>query len=71
VTPEALAEGTFDFKGFGNTGVLMAWSLAHMRKAAGKHAEARGFARVVLEEIGDGPGGGGLKAELRELLERT
>ena len=71
LTPEAFAERTFDFKGFGNTGVLMAWSLAHMRKAAGRHAEARGFARVALEEIGDGPGGSGLKAELRDLLERT
>jgi hypothetical protein len=30
--------------------------------------EARGFAQVALKEIGDGPGGSGLKAGLRELL---
>jgi Domain of unknown function (DUF4304) len=69
LTPEAFAADTFDFKGFGNTGVLMAWTLAHMRKAAGKNAEARGFAQVALKEIGDGPGGSSLKAGLRELLE--
>lgn len=69
LTPEAFAAGTFDFKGFGNTGVLMAWALGHMRKAAGKNREARGFAQVALKEIGDGPGGSGLKAGLRELLE--
>ncbi|WP_315812586.1 DUF4304 domain-containing protein [Bradyrhizobium sp. SZCCHNR2028] len=69
VTPEAFAEQTCDFKGFGNTGVLMAWALGHMRKAAGKNAEAQGFARFALEKIGDGPGGSGLKAKLRDLLE--
>lgn len=69
LTPEAFAAGTFDFKGFGNTGVLMAWTLAHLRKSAGRNAEARGFAQVALKEIGDGPGGSSLKAELRELLE--
>jgi hypothetical protein len=69
LTPEAFAMGAFDFKGFGNTGVLMAWTLAHMRKAAGKSAEARGFAQVALKEIGDGPGGSSLKGELRKLLE--
>ena len=69
LTPEAFAARTFDFKGFGNTGVLMAWTLAHMRKAAGKNAEARGFAQVALKEIGDGPGGSSWIAGLRELLE--
>jgi hypothetical protein len=69
LTPEAFAAGTFDFKGFSNTGVLMAWTLAHMRKATGKNAEAREFAQVALKEIGDKSGGSGLKAELRELLE--
>jgi Domain of unknown function (DUF4304) len=69
LTPEAFAAGTFDFKGFGNTVVLTAWALAHMRKATGKNADARGFAEIALKEIGDGLGGSSLKAELRKLLE--
>jgi hypothetical protein len=47
----------------------VAWMLAHIRKAAGKNVEARGFSQVALKEIGNGPGGSGLKAGLRELLE--
>jgi hypothetical protein len=69
LTPETFALGKYDFKGFGNTGVLMAWTLAHMRKAAGKNAEARGFAELAFKEIGDGLGGSSLKAGLRKLLE--
>lgn len=69
VTPEAFAASSFDFNGFGNTGVLMAWTLAHMRRAAGNIAEARGFAQIALNEIGDGAGGSGLRAELRQMLE--
>jgi hypothetical protein len=69
LTRETFAAGTYDFKGFGNTGVLMAWTLAHMTKAAVKNAEARGFAELALEEIGDGLGGSNLKAGLRKLLE--
>ena len=68
LTPEAFVAGSFNFNGFGNTGVLMAWTLAHMRKASGDGAAAQGFAQAALNEIGDGPGGSGLKAELRELL---
>jgi uncharacterized protein DUF4304 len=69
LTPEAFAKGTFDFKGFSNTGVLMAWTLAHMRKATGRNAEAREFAHAALKEIGDRSAGSDLKAELREFLE--
>jgi hypothetical protein len=69
LTPEAFAARTFDFKGFGNTSILMALTQAQMRKAAGKNAEARGFAQVALEEIGDGARGSGLRAELRALLD--
>ncbi len=69
VTPEAFAARSFDFYGFGNTGVLMAWTLAHLRKATGNSVEARSFARIALNEIGDGAAGSGLKAELRELLD--
>jgi hypothetical protein len=69
LTPEAFAARTFDFKGFGNTSILMALTLAQMRKAAGKNAEARGFAQLALDEIGDGARGSGLRAELRALLE--
>jgi hypothetical protein len=69
LTPEAFAAHTFDFKGFGNTVVVMAWTLAHMRKAAGNNAEAREFAQVALKEIGDGSGGSLLKAELRALVD--
>lgn len=68
VTSEAFAARAFDFRGFRNTGALMGLALAQMRKAAGNGAEARAFARIALKEIGDGPGGSGLKAELRELL---
>jgi len=68
VTAEAFAARAFDFNGFGNTGIMMAWTLAQMRKATGNNAEAGEFARVALEEIGDGAGGSGLKAELRALL---
>ncbi|MBL8557469.1 MAG: DUF4304 domain-containing protein [Hyphomonadaceae bacterium] len=68
VTAEAFAARAFDFNGFGNTGILMAWTLAQMRKATGNHAEAGEFARVALKEIGDGAGGSGLKVELRALL---
>lgn len=68
VTAEAFAARAFNFNGFGNTGIMMAWTLAQMRKAAGNSAEAREFARVALGEIGDGAGGSGLKAQLRELL---
>jgi hypothetical protein len=71
LTPEAFAARTFDFKGFRSTVVVMAWTLARMRKAAGKNAEARGFAQVALKEIGDGPAGSGLKAGLVEFLETT
>jgi hypothetical protein len=69
VMPEAFAARAFNFNGFGNTGVLMALTLAQMRKAAGNSVDARAFARIGLEEIGDRAGGSGLKAELRELLE--
>jgi hypothetical protein len=69
VTPEAFAARSFNFNGFRNTVVLMAWTLAHMRKATGNSIEARDFAQAALNEVGDGPGGSGLKAELRELLE--
>lgn len=69
LTPEAFAARSYDFKGFGNTSVLIAWTLAHMRKAAGNSAEAHAFAQVALEEIGDKPVGSALVAELRELLE--
>jgi hypothetical protein len=69
--PEAFAARAFDFKGFRNTVIVMAWTLARMRKAAGKNAEARGFAQVALKEIGGGPAGSSLKAELREFLETT
>lgn len=69
LTAEAFAARSYDFYGFGNTKILTAWTLAHMRKAAGEYKEAAEFARVALEEIGDGAGGGGLKAELRALLE--
>ncbi|MEQ1809872.1 MAG: DUF4304 domain-containing protein [Terricaulis sp.] len=62
VTAEAFAARAFNFNGFGNTGIMMAWTLAQMRKATGSNAEAGAFARVALEEIGDGPGGSGLKA---------
>lgn len=68
VTAEAFAARAFDFNGFGNTGIMMAWTLAQMRKATGNNAEAGEFARVALEEIGDGAGGSGLKAKLRALL---
>ena len=69
VTPDAFVAGTFDFKGFANTGVLMALTLAQMRRAAGNGIDARGFASAALKEIGDGPVGSGLKLELRQLLE--
>ncbi|HYD87505.1 MAG TPA: DUF4304 domain-containing protein [Vitreimonas sp.] len=69
VTLEAFAARAFSFNGFGNTGVLMALTLAQIRKAAGNSAEARAFARIGLDEIGDRAGGSGLTAELRELLE--
>ena len=68
LTPKAFAEGGFDLKGFANTRVLMAWTLAHMRKAEGRTAEARGFAELALKIIGDGRTGSALKASLRELL---
>lgn len=67
LTPEAFATGTFDLMGFGNTRVLMALALAHMRKAAGRHVEAREFAQIGLKEIGDSPAASGLRAELDEL----
>jgi hypothetical protein len=69
LTPEAFAARTFEFNGFRNTRVLMAWALAHMRKATGNRAESRGFAQLALKEIGNGPVGRGLKEKLRELLE--
>jgi hypothetical protein len=69
VTPEAFAAGEFSFNGFHNTKVLVALTLAQMRKTAGNSADARAFARIGLEEIGDRVGGSGLKAELHELLE--
>ncbi len=68
VTASAFAAGEFDFSGFGNTRVLMAWTLARMRKSAGNEEESRAFARAALEEIGDRPSGSSLKAELRELI---
>jgi len=71
LTPEAFAARAYDFKGFGNTGILMALTLAQMRKATGNSAEARGFAQFALEEIGDRRTGSALKAELRALLEST
>jgi hypothetical protein len=69
LTAEAFAARSYNFYGFGNTRILTAWTLAQMRKAAGDNREAAEFARIALEEIGDGAGGSGLKAELRELLE--
>lgn len=69
LTAEAFAARAYNFHGFGNTGILMALTLAQVRKAAGNNKEAAEFARVALEEIGDGPAGSGLKAELHEFLE--
>lgn len=69
LSPEEFTAGAFEFNGFGNTSALMAWTLAHLRMATGNSTEARGFARVALEEIGDGRWGSGLKKELRDLLE--
>lgn len=69
VTARAFAARDFDFSGFRNTDIMMAWTLAQMRKAAGNDEEAREFARFALEKIGDGVSGSGLKTELRELLE--
>lgn len=69
LTAKAFAARAYNFNGFGNTRILTALTLAQMRKAAGDNKEAAEFARIALEEIGDGAGGSGLKAELRELLE--
>jgi hypothetical protein len=68
LTPEAFAARGYHFYGFGNTGILIALTLAQMRKAAGNTEEAAGFARLALEEIGAGAAGSGLKAELSEFL---
>jgi hypothetical protein len=70
VSAEAFAAGHFDFQGFGNTKILMVWSLAQMRKAAGHNAEAVKFAQLALEYIGDGAAGRSLRTDILDFLER-
>lgn len=70
VSAKAFAAGEFDFHGFGNTKILMAWSLAQMRKTAGHNAEAFKFAQLALEYIGDGAAGRNLRTDILDFLER-
>lgn len=68
LSPEEFRKGAYCLGRFGITSVLMAWALAHMRKAAGESEAARAFAQIALDEIGDGRYGSARKDELRDLL---
>jgi hypothetical protein len=59
----------FESLGFMSTEVRMARALALMRQAAGNRQDAVGFARHALDQIGDGPGGDGLRQELRAIVQ--
>jgi hypothetical protein len=68
LTPEDFAAGEYDFMGFGNTRALTALTLAYIRRAAGHGGQARGFAQIALDQIGDRVTGSALKPELNNLL---
>jgi len=69
VTPQEFAGQSPVLFGFMSTPVLMARALALMRLAAGSRQDATGFAQHALDLIGDGSGGAGLRAELRQIVQ--
>jgi hypothetical protein len=52
VTPAQFEAGHYSFSGFSSTKVRMARSLALMRQSAGDLADASGFARLALANLG-------------------
>lgn len=68
ITAKSFEQSEFNFQGFGNTELTMAWTLARMRKHSGNNQEALYFANIAIKKIGTKMAGRGILPELKKFV---